>query len=279
VSSSQNKLLPGFLFLLTFLHTHTANIIWDLDGVLTTPSTKDYLYFIQPWKFIGGFNPFGIEDFVYDFLDMVEHRTADTPLTVYRTRLLPKIMCDWLAGHISAAEVRAKVAAKLHACTRSIDSKQKLKLVKSITDFMFTPEHLASVMQPIKDSVRLFKKCLKKVNEKGEPLNKVFILSNWDTESFAHLVKHPELCQLFQSAHGTIISGDVGMLKPDPNLFIYAFKEWGINPTKDLTFFIDDTLVNIMAAQRLNMRYLIPLHCKKEKIGDIEKRLAQYGVI
>jgi len=273
-----NKLI--LLIASTFsLNAQIANIIWDLDGVLTTPSSLGYMGIIQPWKYMGGFSPFGIEDFVYDFLDTVEIRTAETPLAVYRTRLLPKIMCDWLAGTITAQQVRFKVQAKLTERARSIDSQQKVKLIKAITDFMFTPELLASVMRPIKDSIKLFKKCLQKVDAAGNRVNKLFILSNWDSESFSYLVKEPELCQIFQSADGVIISGDVHLIKPDPAIFHYAFKEWNIDPHTQLTLFIDDTWANILAAKRLNMRYLVPLHCKKEKISDIEKRLAQYGVI
>ncbi len=51
---------------------------------------------------------------------------------------------------------------------------------------------------------------------------------------------------------GTLISADVGLVKPDPAIFRLAFRQFGILPSESA--FVDDTPINAEAAQYVGMK-------------------------
>lgn len=73
-------------------------------------------------------------------------------------------------------------------------------------------------------------------------------ITNWSAETYPIAVrKHPELT-LFAD---TVISGEVRMSKPDPEIFRYSLKRFEIIPEQ--TVFIDDNPDNIAAAEALGI--------------------------
>ena len=80
--------------------------------------------------------------------------------------------------------------------------------------------------------------------------NKVplFILSNWSAETY------PKAEALFDFLHwfdGKIISGESGIIKPDPEIYQLLLKTFDLTPQN--TVFIDDKLANVNAAQDLGI--------------------------
>lgn len=54
---------------------------------------------------------------------------------------------------------------------------------------------------------------------------------------------------------GTLISADVGLVKPDPAIFRLACERFGIEPSE--TAFVDDTPINAEAAHHVGMRAFV----------------------
>ena len=75
---------------------------------------------------------------------------------------------------------------------------------------------------------------------------RLFALSNWSAEKFPVAEKLFPFLKLFE---GMVVSGRVGIKKPDPRIFIYLCDEYSIVPGESV--FIDDVLGNIEAAKRL----------------------------
>ena len=74
----------------------------------------------------------------------------------------------------------------------------------------------------------------------------LYILSNWSAETY------PKAEAMYDFLHwfdGKIISGEVGKIKPDPEIFHILTKKFNLNPENSV--FIDDKLVNIKAANLL----------------------------
>jgi len=74
----------------------------------------------------------------------------------------------------------------------------------------------------------------------------LYILSNWSAETY------PKAEAMYDFLHwfdGKIISGEVGKIKPDPEIFHILTKKFNLNPENSI--FIDDKLVNIKAANLL----------------------------
>ena len=110
------------------------------------------------------------------------------------------------------------------------------------------------------DSIRILEK-LKSINIK------CYVLSNWSAETFFGIEDEYPFLKLFD---GMLISGEEGLIKPDPAIYKLAIKKFKLKPKE--TLFIDDKLSNILAAQNLNFKTLHLIDPKKI-YDEIEKYL------
>lgn len=250
-----------------------ANIIFDMNGVLVTQAAIGTAWEIGLHRFVGGFNPLRIEDTFLNFLDLILPRRPETPLAVHKDRPLSQLMCDFQMGILTGHEVRQLVTEKLDDFRIAIDSKRKAQLIQAIVDCVFTPERFAKLIVPIKNGVKILKKCYRHKDANGNRAHKIFILTNWDAESFPLLFENKKIRKFLDLADGIVVSGVVGLMKPDPEMFAYAFKYFGIDPDQELTFFIDDELSNIKAARALNKRHLKCIHCQNFGFVAVDKTL------
>jgi 2-haloacid dehalogenase len=78
---------------------------------------------------------------------------------------------------------------------------------------------------------------------------RLYALSNWSAETFPFARKRFEFLKWF---HGLLLSGEAGLMKPDPRLFQMLFDRYAIDPTDAI--YIDDHLSNVEAARGLGMR-------------------------
>lgn len=74
-------------------------------------------------------------------------------------------------------------------------------------------------------------------------------LSNWSAEMFPVAVERFDFLAWFE---GIVISGEVGVNKPDRRIFEHLIKRFGIEPEEAV--FIDDSATNIDAATGLGFR-------------------------
>lgn len=87
---------------------------------------------------------------------------------------------------------------------------------------------------------------LREVNERRHRLS---ALSNWNDETFGEVrAQFPDL-QLFE---GITVSGEVGLAKPDLNIYRHHQERFALVPDK--TVFIDDNLANIAAAHKMGWK-------------------------
>ena len=95
---------------------------------------------------------------------------------------------------------------------------------------------------PMEDSVEL----LAELKKLGFPL---YILSNWSAETYPKAEARYEFLKWFD---GKIISGEVGKIKPDPEIFHILTNTYNLNPENSV--FIDDKLINIEAANLIGFQ-------------------------
>jgi 2-haloacid dehalogenase len=77
----------------------------------------------------------------------------------------------------------------------------------------------------------------------GVPL---YALSNWSAEKFPVAVERYEFLRRFR---GIVISGAVGIKKPDPRIYQHLASAYALSPPS--TLFIDDSHANVAAARAL----------------------------
>lgn len=79
------------------------------------------------------------------------------------------------------------------------------------------------------------------LNKKGYPL---YALTNFSQEKWPILCAHYPFTELFK---GVVVSGEEGLIKPDPRIFELIFDRFNIDPAKAI--FIDDRAENVTASE------------------------------
>lgn len=97
------------------------------------------------------------------------------------------------------------------------------------------------VRGPIEPTVRI----LERLAERGVPLA---ALSNWSAETFP-LVRHDPSYAFFERFQHIVVSGELGLIKPDAAIFHALLEKLG-RPA-EACMFIDDAPRNVAAAERL----------------------------
>ena len=119
--------------------------------------------------------------------------------------------------------VKQRIPERLH---------QTLKLVVENWDMC---------MEPVEGALEFHKL----VKEKGYH---IYILSNACNRFFHYFPKHYDL----NSFDGVVVSSDVKMIKPNPEIYQYILKTYHLNPEESL--FVDDMKENIEAAGKAGMK-------------------------
>lgn len=101
------------------------------------------------------------------------------------------------------------------------------------------PETVGGAIEPAVEVVAELKR-------RGRPL---YALSNWSAETFHHARRMFDFLAWFDDI---VISGEVGLVKPDPRLFEYFLERTGREAAECL--FVDDSRANVEAARALGFR-------------------------
>jgi 2-haloacid dehalogenase len=117
------------------------------------------------------------------------------------------------------------------------------------------PETLAGEHE---DSVAI----LRELDERGVPL---YALSNWSAEMFPHAEERFDWLECFR---GIVVSGRVGMVKPQPEIFRLLLDTYGLEAGD--VFFIDDHEPNVEAAGALGI-YAHHFRDAEGLRGDLER--------
>lgn len=268
-----------FNFLLLQSSVYPAVVIFDMGGVLVQKSTFWTCWYIGFSKLLGFYNPFSLEQTFFDFLDKLEARRPETSQAMHNGKLIPQLMCDWQLGLKTSQEIEKLLTDGFRKHTNFFSTRAQQHVIEAVAQLTFDPQQFAKVMIPLKDGIKLQKKCARKKDKFGKPLNRIFILSNWDAESFPLLYNNRQLYNMFKRCEGIMISGNAHLMKPDPTFFEILFKTYNIDPNNELTVFIDDEECNILAAHGLGYQQLHPILCRKNNFKVIKKELKRLGVL
>ena len=257
-----------FIFVILFLASpgYCANIIFDLGGVLIHTSSlkacRKMGFYNLLKLMIHVNNPLRLKQKLFDILDKVE---AQYP-NIYgaqdgKGKTLPAIMCDWLTGAKTNTEIKNQIHTFIDENPEKFNNDSEKEIIKIIINITFTPQKLTEIRTIIKESFTFVKEC----KEQGHDL---YILSNWDTESFELIrEKFYELFELFDQDK-IIISGQIGLLKPDPKIYKYFLTKYNIDP--QTCIFYDDQEINVKAAIHAGIYGVV---CKKPTYKNMVKKL------
>ena len=127
---------------------------------------------------------------------------------------------------------------------------------------LFDERWVETIGGPIEENVAL----LRRLRASGRP---VYALSNFATVKFAIARRMYDFLGEFDHA---VISGHVGVVKPDPHIFEILFERVGRRPEE--LVFVDDQIKNIEAARALGMG---AIHFRPGV--DLEGELSRHGAL
>jgi 2-haloacid dehalogenase len=127
---------------------------------------------------------------------------------------------------------------------------------------LFRERWIETIGGPIEENVAL----LRRLKAAGRP---VHALSNFAAETFALVEAQYDFLSEFDTR---VISGHVGVVKPDPLIFEILFQRVG-RPASDLLF-IDDSAANVRASEAVGMP---AIHFRPGV--DLEEELAARGAL
>lgn len=205
------------------------NIIFDLSGVLlkTNEMVVAKKAGLMRMAFYSIFHSQNPRQALFDMLEQVPPFTHTAVKACDELgNELPDIMCDWLKGVPSH-----DILERIYQSARQDSSLWKL------AQAVFDPETMAKSQRLCAKAKNFVERCVQQGHH-------VYILSNWDGQSFEQVKqRNPEFFQLFS---GIVLSGDCGLLKPDLAIYNHLLNKYQIEPKT--CFFIDNQLENIKGA-------------------------------
>jgi len=228
-----------------------TNVIFDLGGVLLDLSSFSLVRHIGFIKLLFYYcrMRYAPRDLFFEVLDRVDlPKVQNNNVCDEKGKLLPRAMFHWLCGTASSGEIKSAVEMFMEDNAQVFNNAEK-QFIRSVVFSLFDPELFANTIKINKKGFAFVLECIKKGHN-------VYLLSNWDAESFELIrLRFPEFFELFD---GIVISGSVGCAKPDPTIFYHLLEKYELCPED--TVFIDDQKENLKAAEALGIH---PIKCSK----------------
>lgn len=248
-----------------------SNIIFDLDGVLFKESKlkiirkygilKMLLYMLTHRK-----NPVKIGFDVFKKMHEDWTNAGSEVVLFYKNTPLPKCINQWMKGKISDKVLLENVnkfienLKKMHFFASEFEK----NLVQECIQVILSEKEIASNMQPIAPMIKL----VQEIKKEGK--HKLFIISNYAQKAAGFLIeKNKDFFSLFDDI---IISGNIGMIKPDKEIFDYFLNKH--HTEAENCIFIDDQEQNVIAAEKIGITSL-----RYKNFNDIKLDLQNLGVI
>ena len=231
------------------------SIIFDLDGVLlTTNKTKATfsLGIINLLRYILFTGSTPSKEALFQVLRPIP--ALSTAYSEHEGKPMPQIMIDWQTG----AQTNEQLLA---TCLQYFDqeyeagnlSAAQINIFKPMVTLMFDiPTYMESKIT-ISQNIHALEVIAAYAQEH---VIELYILSNWDKESLPSIKeKFPEIFSHFKDEN-IMISGSVGLAKPNPALYKHMIKTYHLKAENCL--FIDDEDANIQTASDFGMK---TIHC------------------
>lgn len=243
-------LLP--IFILAWTESQVKSIVFDLNGVLFFNQTSFQIRRIGLTSlalYTFGYlnNPTKIRTRLFKLLNEAFIAPLDrNPVTARDDagHVLPYILDAWLDGTIQSNDI-------IPQFKRYLLKNKQLKVIEKkifyrLALMIFHPILFTQAQMVSDDGIQAVK-ALKKLGYK------LYVLSNWPRDSFLMIKeKHKDLFDVFD---GILISGDCHMNKPNPKIYHQLLTQFDLCPQE--TVFIDDQLVNVIAAQQCGIHAIV----------------------
>lgn len=273
------KILLTIMFITQFCYSKI--LIWDFGGIIFNPDKLGVAKEIGLHNFIlymiGDLQNPNIQKNLFNFLHQImpmENNKHYIPAQTADQMQLPIIMCHWQAGTIKGPDI-IKICHKYISKFSKIGyfkSKREENLIKKTIEAMFNPDILANNVYPIEEGVNLLRDCAKARNFDGTKKNINIGFSNWDPLSFEKFYK--KNLDAFAYFDHILISGHIGLIKPDKKAYEYLLKKFDLDPKNCIL--IDDQKINGLGAKKCGIKSIL---LKNWNYTLLRTKLRKLGVL
>ena len=244
-------------------------VILDLGGVVFASSSWSYMramdfpyivdYAFQDQKIPTEYISQAFQDQkiitmgrILDFISKLDFPVPDGFVRAhYIGRKIPLAICLYQAGLTTREKILARADEMIPQLREEgffISEREERVLLNGLSTFC-EPSVYVQANTPISETVQLLKELSEQYNNDGTRKYRLLGLSNWDGNSFP-LIKQ-KYSQELSYFEDIIISADVNLLKPNPEIFKHVLTTYNLEP-KDCIF-VDDQQENVDAARELGI--------------------------
>ena len=253
----------------------SKSILWDLSGTLFKPCAlelteqekEDFSFVFYMWS---GTDHLSLLDAqVLALLYEYGHQTGaeDQIVRLHTGDPVPLIVVESLAGHLSSSQARDTAVGGVDSWGKKNKvSVHDLEQIKRKLRTFFDPKSYLTCMRPVPEGVELLQLTAS---------HSLYILSNWDTDSFKLLYEkyQSSVFSYFNKDH-IVISGEAGYVKPQAGIYEYFLDKYHSNPHS--LFFIDDQPENLAAAKAYGIE---GIQFSPHSLGAIVATLKEQGIL
>lgn len=159
------------------------------------------------------------------------------PRAIYEPHFTDKAELDWFMDTVITMDWH-----KHHDAGRSFEDGVKIR-AEAFPDYadliaLYKTDWDNSITGVIEGTID----CMRALKTKGMPL---YGLTNFNGPQFARFRRHYDFIDLLD---GVVVSGDEGIIKPDPAIYDLILSRYNLIAKE--TLFIDDSLENVLAAEK-----------------------------
>jgi FMN phosphatase YigB (HAD superfamily) len=218
-------------------------LFFDLNGVLVKTSK------LKAFKKLG-MEAIGYPNLKSRFIEFMNFIDENKSEIMFQGQKFPTFLCEWQKGNKTCKETTDFIASSAEKNLDFFKSKTEQKLIKKSAEF-FLPENHVEINKPINSMIHIVKQCKNKKDKKGNPINTVFLTSNFDKETFELIKKaFPQISDLFDEDK-IIISAEIKQIKPDKEFYLHIIDKFKLK--KEECTLVDDTLENAQGARSIGI--------------------------
>jgi len=229
------------------------NIILDIDGVLFKENKikiarKSGILKILWYMITHKKNPVKIGYDVFKQMHQQWDKNKE-PALVYKNHPMPECIAQWMKGLMTNKALLQQVEKFIENLKKVqfFASEFEKNIIQQTIKIILDEEEISKNIKPIKPMIQLVEH-IKRKNK-----HNLFIISNYAKHASEFMIeKYKDFFSIFDDI---IISANIGMMKPDTQIYSYFLNKHNLQPKSCV--FIDDQQHNIKAAESLGINGIV----------------------
>ena len=272
----KKMILTGLLLvsgaLVAMEQVETKALLFDLGGIFFDISKFEYAkemgidtiaaYTLLDWK-----NPGKMKEIIFGVLDAADIQDKDPdfkPAHDKKGNPMPYLLSAYQAGKYTTEDAK-KLALEAFEQLKSenhFSCPREEVLIERALGLMFNPELYAQKMiKPYPDALALLKELYDLEDVNGNKRYVLIAVSNWDKDS--SILVRERFAEEMSCFDDFVISGEIGTVKPNREIFDIAIKKSGV--AKEECLFLDDQQENVEASEALGIPALLYKNAKQAR--------------